>query len=262
MPLLSQERQNEIIKLLRIRGIVRVEDLSVQLEVSTETIRRDLEKLESQKLLRRVYGGAIAIGTRSIEPIYNFRATLNHEYKNAIGQYAKKLIEDGEAIIIDLGTTTLEFARALNKHRDLFIITNSIQIALCTIEYPNTKVFLLGGSLRPKELTISGTAAIRHLKQFRVNKAILGAGGIDIVSGVTDYHLEEAELRRVMAENADEVIVLADHSKFGVKSLTQIIPSESIDKLVTDWETPLEYVEEFSRIGVEMIIASPIAKST
>lgn len=255
MTLLPQERQKQIIDKLRKERVVRVEKLVGHFNVSAETIRRDLEKLEEEGLLQRVYGGAVVAGASKVEPLYTVRAALNQQHKAAIGRCASQLVEENDTMIIDLGTTTLEFCKTLAGHQNLLIITNSLQIASVAVEFPGIQVVTLGGRLRARELAVSGTMAIRCLEQFHVNKAILGAGGIDLKHGLTDFHLEEAQVRRVMIEKAEKVIVLADHSKFGVTALTQILPLEKIDVLVTDWDTPARYLEMLKEKNVKTIIA-------
>lgn len=253
--LLPQERQNEIIERIRVQGIVRVEKLASEFDVSAETIRRDLEKLEEEGCLRRVYGGAVLMDANKTEPLYALRAGLNMEHKIAIGRLASQLIKKGDTLVIDLGTTTLEFAKALAKHTDLLVITNSLHIASTTVEFQGFRVIIPGGHLRAKELTLSGTMTTRFLQQFHVNKTILGAGGIDLENGVTDYHIEEAEVRRTMIDVADEVIVLADHSKFGVTALSRVAPLKAIDICVTDWETPGIYLDKLVERDVKTIVA-------
>lgn len=255
MALLPQERHKQIMDKLRKERIVRVEKLVGRFNVSAETIRRDLEKLEEEGLLQRVYGGAVLAGVSKVEPLYTVRAALNQQHKAAIGRCANKLVEENDTMIVDLGTTTLEFCKTLVGHRNLLIITNSLQIASVAVEFPGIQVVTLGGCLRARELAVSGSMAIRCLEQFHVNKAILGAGGIDLEHGLTDFHLEEAQVRRVMIEKAEKVIVLADHSKFGVTALAHILPLEKIDVLVTDWETPASYLKKLREKNITTIVA-------
>lgn len=249
------ERRSEIIEKVRKLRMVKVSDLMDEYQVSIETIRRDLEYLEKTGYLKRVYGGAVAHGLYGQEPTYSQREIVNYEEKRAIGAKAAELIDDGDTLIIDLGTTALEVVSCLSGKKDLTIITNATLIAQEAINYENCRVILLGGILRPGELSVSGHISDQNLSGFYANKLIMGVGGVSLDSGYTDYHLQEANTRRIMLEHADKVIAVADYSKFGVTAMNYICPANRIEKLVTDWSTPSKTIKEFREEGIDIIVA-------
>ncbi len=250
-----QERYDKIIKQINAKGIVKVPELMKEFRVSIETVRRDLEVLEKQGFLKRVYGGAILNASKGVEPTYSSREVLNQAEKHAIALKTLEFINDRDTIAIDLGTTTLEIAKMLNRKQDLTVITNSLQVAMELINQQNKRVFLIGGQLRGGEYATSGFLAMECLKRFRVDKAIVGVGGITTENGIADYHVEEAYVRKQMIDNAEQVIAVADHSKFGVSALIQVCQLSEIDLLVTDWKVPDETVQQFEKLQLAMVTA-------
>ena len=255
MKAMLQQRRQEILEKVRTQRMVKVLDLVKEYGVSVETIRRDLEYLESAGLLRRVYGGAVAHGLYGQEPTYSYREMVNYREKAAIGIKAAQLIEDGDTVIFDVGTTCLEVARNLKNKKDLTIITNATLIAHEMLRQNNCRVILLGGEMRAGELSVSGYIADRNLKDFYANKMIMGVGGVTVERGYTDYHLQEANTRRCMIEQSDLVIAVADYSKIGVTAMNFVCDISRVEKLVTDWSTPEPVLRAFRDKGVEVIVA-------
>ena len=223
--MLAQERHQIILDLLNKNRVVKVQDLMATFNVSIETVRRDLDFLESQGFLRKVYGGAVISKKLAEEPSYSVREVAHLEEKRQIGVKCAELVEDGETLIIDLGTTTLEVAKNLKQKKNLTVITNAINIALELINVKDFRVFLAGGRLRYGDLSCSGFLTSDFLKQFNVDKAIIGVGGITLKDGT----------RRLMIEQSNNVIAVTDYSKFGVKAFTKVCDLSDIDVLVTDW---------------------------
>lgn len=251
--MLVEQRQRRIVELLMARGAVRSSELTEVLGVSRETVRRDLYELESRGLLRRVYGGAAP--QSGAEPPYAHREVSFVRQKEAIGRATAALVADGETVFIDLGTTTLEVARRLRGKRNLTVLTNSVPIALELVNAADIRVFLTGGALRPGDLSLSGPIARQTLAMHYVDRAILGAGGLTVKAGLTDYHLDEAEGRRQMIEHARQVTVVADSSKFGVTAFARIAEATDIDLIVTSWDLPAQVAEAFRDVGTEVLIA-------
>ncbi|MEG0961671.1 MAG: DeoR/GlpR family DNA-binding transcription regulator [Lachnospiraceae bacterium] len=252
---MRNQRQDEIMKILTENRMVKACDLVRKFGVSMETIRRDLKYLEKEGYLTRAYGGAVAKSMHGLEPEYTFREIKNYEKKIAIGREAAQLVEDGDTIIIDLGTTTLEFAKFLRTCKKLTVFTNSIQIAWELTKNAGIRVILLGGDVRPGELSTSGFLAEDSIDRFHVDKVFLGVGGFTIGYGIGDYHMEETNLRRHYVEHAQKVIALADYSKFGVKTLNHVCDIKNIDILVTDQEADKKLIAELRRRGVQVIAA-------
>ncbi len=250
-------RQDQILQLLTLRQRVTIEDLKEELHVSVETIRRDLKTLEGEGHLRRVYGGAILASPRGVETEYTKRANLHVTEKQAIAQRACDLINDGDTIVIDVGTTTLEFVKLLNSKRNLTILTNAMQVALRVLNETQHKVYFLGGLLRQGEDSSSGTMCINCLENYYVDKAIIGAAGISASFDITDYHEPENAVRKKMMEIAGQVIVLADHSKFGITAFCKLCNMSKVDILVTDWSTPKKTIAQLNSecANLEILVA-------
>ena len=178
--MISDQRHQTIINLLEDLGAVTVSDLVKEFKVSEMTIRRDLDILENQGLLRRVHGGAVSRRGRSYEPPFMLRTSENLENKIRISQAAADLIQNGDSITLDVGTTTLEIARHLQNKQDLTVITPSLQIANELINHPGIRLILTGGILRIGELSMVGHLAERIFEDFFVDKLFLGAGAVDL----------------------------------------------------------------------------------
>jgi DeoR/GlpR family transcriptional regulator of sugar metabolism len=248
-------RRNKIVQMINNERMVKVSDLIKIFNVSIETIRRDLQYLEEKGYLSRVYGGAVAKSMYGLEPDYSSREIKQYAEKITIGQKALQLVEDGETIEIDIGTTTLEFAKALKGKRKITVITNAIQIAMALIDDENIRIIMLGGDLRKGELSTSGFLSETNMDFFNVDKVFFGAGGITIDGGVTDYHIEESNLRRRILRKTNQVIVLADHSKFGITAMNKVCDLEKIDVLVTDIETDKAMLSKIKNFGIRVLIA-------
>lgn len=245
--MLAQERHQIIIDLINKHRVVKVQDLMATFNVSIETVRRDLDYLESQGHLRKVYGGAVISEKLAEEPSYSVREVAHLEEKRQIGIKCAELVKDGETLIIDLGTTTLEVAKNLKRKKNLTVITNAINIALELINVKDFRVFLAGGLLRYGDLSCSGFLTSGFLKQFNVDKAIIGVGGITLEDGISDYHVEEAGTRRLMIEQSNKVIAVADYSKFGVKAFTKVCDLSDVDVLVTDWNVDEQLLKKYKK---------------
>lgn len=255
---MSKKRQNEIIKILTLERMVRVKELVTRFNVSGESIRRDMEQLEKDGLIKRIHGGAILDNMHSLEVTYSKRKVKNYKEKISIGIKAAELINDGDSVAIDLGTTTEEVARSLATKINLTIITNSINAALILMKNPTNKVFLVGGLLRSAEASTSGYLGIEFLSNFRVDKALLGVGGISIDGGITDYHTEESFIRRKMIDIAGKTIVVASYSKFGITTLNKTGDVDKIDFLVTDWKTSNQILTQFKDRGITVLVGTQI----
>ena len=248
------ERRNDIVEKIMRTGTVKIADLAQEYGVSIETIRRDLECLEKYGYLNRVYGGAVSNKSYSREPTYESREVTNYAEKQAIAAVAASYIDNGSTLFMDVGTTSLEVARCLNGKKDLTVITNATKMAQSILAGDNNKIVLLGGVLRDGELSVSGFLAEQNLALFHVNTAVIGVGGITM-NGITDYHIEEANLRRALLTRADKIIAVADHSKFGVVAMNWICPLSQISMLITDWLTPPRALLEYRAAGVEVVVA-------
>lgn len=253
--ILSEERHQVILDLLEESGSVTVNEMVERFGVSEMTIRRDLDILEKKGLLRRVHGGAVLDRGRSYEPPFLSRAVENLEAKQRIGRVAADMIQNGDSITLDVGTTTMEIARHIAGKQNLTVITPCLQIASLLAENPNIRLILTGGIVRPGELSMVGHLAERALKDFYVDKLFLGAAGVDFNAGLTEYNLEDTLVKQVMIKNAKEVILVADSSKFGRIAFTSIAPLSVVSRLITDQEADTEVVTRLRRQNIEVVLA-------
>lgn len=241
--------------MLSERSEVSVAELSRRAGVSEMTIRRDLEALEREGALRRVHGGAISAVSRSYEPPFALRAGRRPEVKARIGALAATLLSEGDTAVIDVGTTTLELARALGKARNLTILTPSLRAARALAGNPDLRVIVTGGIVRPGELSLVGDLAERTFEDLRCDTVFLGVGGIDAEAGLTEFNLEDAWVKRAALACARRCVVLADATKLGKVAFARICSLARVDILVTDSEASEEALEPIRQAGVEVLIA-------
>lgn len=253
-----QERRKKIMEMLQADEMVKVSELMKIFDVSIETIRRDLEYLEEKGSLSRVYGGAVLPQPKAIEPAYEKREVKNFDEKKAIGSKAVELVQDDDIVAIDIGTTTLEFARSLVGKRRITVITNSMKIAMVLSVDPDIRVIMLGGEVRSGEFSVSGSLAGSDMSRFNTEKLFLGVGGLSLTKGLTDYHMEETNLRRIAIANTQKVIVLADYSKMGVIAMNNVCGLEDMDILVTDSKADDNVINRLREMGIDVVMADGI----
>ena len=249
---MNQTRRNKIVELLEKQGAVTNAELIQTFGISIETVRRDLAYLEERGLLERVYGGAVKKKFLRTEPNYVSRETENAKEKDVISTQAEKLLEFGDAVFFDLGTTVLSVAQKISSDKQINAFTNSLRTAIVLAERCN--VTLSGGQVRNGEFAVSGSIAESNMQKFNIDKAFIGVAGIT-EDGITDFIPQEAGLRSQVIENANKVIVVADYSKFGVRAMCNVCSLDKIDVLITDDKAPTHILKECERKGVQIIIA-------
>lgn len=254
------ERRNEIVELVNSIGKARVEDLASRFNVSSVTVRSDLSFLEKNGYIVRSHGAAIPNSGLIAELSVHEKRRHNSEGKALLGKAAAKLIEDGDTVILDSGTTTLEIARYLGNVEDVVVMTNGLDVAMELSSKTSVEVLMTGGVLRKKAMSFSGPKAESGLKNHRFDKVFLGVDGFDIKAGITTYSEQEASLNRLMCEVSDKVIAIADSSKFGKRSCHMIRAFNEIDTLITDSNIPEEYLKELQDQGVNVIIVQTPAQ--
>lgn len=240
-------------------GVVSVVDLSQELGVSEMTIRRDLDWLEERAIVRRVHGGAVAYQATIIEKPFDDRLLESNPQKKTIGWTAAQLVNDGDRIILDAGTTTQQVARNLTCKNNLTVITNNLPVAMELSHCPNIKTIVLGGELKHKELCTIGGLLKEVLASFSADKYFLSATGFTVKTGITDPDLQEVEVKQAMARVANEVILVVDSSKFGVTALMKIAPLGAIHKIVTDDAISSEAISAIEEVGVDVITPERMA---
>jgi DeoR family transcriptional regulator of aga operon len=249
-------RRKKILEHAKEKGEVLVSRLSKEFNVSEVTIRNDLEYLERKNLLLRARGGAIHTENHvGIDQRIAEKNKLHANEKAAIGKKAASLINDGDTIIIDSGTTTAEIVKHINNIKQLNIITNALNITNLLIGYPNVNVIIPGGYLRQNAMSLVGPLAEKNLRNFFVDKVFLSTDGFDTRQGIFTPNIDEAHLNGIMIEITKEVILVTDSSKFKRKSLALICGLDKITKVVTDKNIPSDDKKRLEDAGVEVLIA-------
>lgn len=257
--MLAAVRQARILDEVRKAGGVRVSDLTEILGVSDMTVRRDLDSLDRKGLLTKVHGGATAIETASaVEPGFEAKMVRARLEKEAIAAHAAKLIQPGMAIAITAGTTTWALAPHLAAIPNLTVVTNSLKVAevLYDQSRPDLTVVLTGGLRTPSDGLV-GPIAVQAIRSLHVDLVVMGVHGIDAKAGLTTPNLLEAETNRAMVECARRLVVVADHTKWGVVGLAFIAPLSAVDTLLTDDLLDAEARQELAdQVGDVMVIPS------
>ena len=252
--MLVEERRTAILNLLREHGKVRVKDLSRRFQTSEVTIRNDLKELHQRGLVHKAHGGAMPVTTVSVEPSLQERFLSHAEEKRRIGAAAAALINDGETILLDSGSTTQEIARRLKGKQNLQVITNGVNIAMELVGVRGIQVILLGGVLRDNSFSIVGHFAEDMLDHLSADKLFIAADGCDLDFGLSTPNLEESRVNQAMVRIAREKIVVADSSKFGKTSLSRIASLSEMNKVITDEGLPEIFRAEIQARGLELIL--------
>lgn len=250
-----RERRALILQLIETQGEVSVADVSQRVGVSEMTVRRDLEALEGRGALIRLHGRAVAPVSRSYEPPFDVRVGSAPAAKERIGALAASLLAEGETVVLDVGTTTLEVARALKGRRNITVLTPSLPIANVLAEEPGIRLMLTGGVLRPGERSLVGDLAVGSFRDYRFDTVVLGVGGIDLEAGLTEYNLDDTRVKRAAIEIARRIIVVADATKLGRVAFARICPLAQVDVLVTDGAAPADLIASLEDAGVEVRLA-------
>lgn len=254
--LLPADRLQMIADLVSERGSVRGSDLVDLLGVTDETIRRDLLRLSEMGIVHRSRGGAVA--ARPLDELGTAQRLREHAAeKVAIGLRAARLIADGSSIILDSGTTTLALARALRGRRNLVVVTTAVTNAMELVGSPGTTVVMTGGVIRPQTFGASGELSAATLRELHVDQAFLATHSVSASAGLTYPSFEEVEAKRAMIAAAQEVILLADHSKFGRASLVRIAGIDAVQRIVTTPGVDPAEAQAIEDAGVEIIVAEP-----
>jgi DeoR/GlpR family transcriptional regulator of sugar metabolism len=252
---LKEERQQRIAETVRQNRQATIAELSHAFEVSEVTIRRDLRELAAQGMLRRAHGGAIAAAPAPPEPPVVQRMTRAETCKECIGRTAAALVSDGESVFVGSGSTTAYLARNLVDRKDLTVVTNALTVASELATAPGVTVVVTGGMMRGSELSLVGHITEQALREVRVDKVILGMRAISLDAGMTNDYLPEVMTDRTIIEMAPELIVVADHTKFGNVASAYVAPVERITTLVTDAGADPQRLALFRKLGIGVLVA-------
>lgn len=253
--LLKEERLHQIIEIARLEGRVIPAEISRILGVSEVTIRRDLQYLATKGILKRSHGGALIAKPGSEEPPVIQRLQENRSIKEAIGEAAADLIEDNETVFIGSGSTPTYVARNLVARKNLTVVTNGLSIAMELATATGVTVVVLGGMLRTSELSLIGHIAEQALNEVRVDKVVMGIPAISLESGLTNDYLPEVMTDRAIIDMAQQLILVADHTKFGKVASAYLAPLSRVSILVTDSQTDSEMLDRIREMGIKVILA-------
>lgn len=251
----APERHQEILSRARTEGRVDVTTLAVMLDVTAETVRRDLTALERLGLVRRVHGGAILIERLGIEPGIADRENLLAAEKERIAKAALEEVPDGGAIIMDAGTTTVRLAEMLPQDRELTVVTHALPVVMVLATRPNVTLHLLGGTIRRRTLAAVGAWAERPLSEVRADVTFMGTNGITVDDGLTTPDLAEAAVKRALVAAGRRVVVLADHSKVGRSDLARVADLAQVDAFITDSGLDDETADALEAAGPRVVRA-------
>ncbi len=251
----APERHQQILTRARAEGRVDVATLALDLDVTPETVRRDLTAIERLGLLRRVHGGAVAVERLGFEPGLADRERVMSAQKDRIAKAALEELPDGGAVILDAGTTTIRLAAMLPTDRDLTVVTHSLPIVTVLATRPNITLHLVGGTVRGRTLAAVGSWALAALTQIHADVVFLGTNGVTVERGLTTPDLAEAQVKRALVAAARRVVVLADHTKLGVSDFALVAPLSAVDVLVTDTDAAPELVDEIEAAGPRVVRA-------
>jgi DeoR family fructose operon transcriptional repressor len=254
MSMFAEQRKQRILLALQRRQAVSVLDLGRALRASPASIRRDLADLERAGLLKRTHGGAVSAHVAAVEPSLAEKEDRYQEQKAAIAAVAASFVKEGDTILLDAGSTTRQIARELRERRRITIVTNALNIAW-ELASSDVEIVLTGGQLRRNVLSQVGPLAEQALGMLHVDKLFLAANGVDLEKGVTTPNLIEARTKQAMVASATEVILVVDHSKFGVVTFGRICPIERLHHLITDAAVPPSTVQALEQRGVRVHLA-------
>ncbi len=253
--MMAEERRTQIIQMIRSAGRVKVNDLAAHFSTSAVTIRNDLNDLHQRGLVLRSHGGAVLPDAIHRESPVDERLKAHAAEKRRIGALAATLIHDGETIILDSGTTTLEIARQIKNKQGLQIITNGVNIAAELLDAQGVQVFIVGGTVRRESASISGRFTEQMLAEFSADKMFLSGAGCDVDFGVSGGNLEETMVNRAMLSISREIILVADASKFSRRSMARIVPFSEVDTVISDEGLPEELQTQLRSLGCNLMIA-------
>lgn len=254
--MLAAERRNTLLELVRIRRFASLPELAEQLAVSESTVRRDLGQLEEQGVARRLHGGVLYTGAAPKLPHFDAQQPADWEKKQTIAMAASRLIDDGDTILLDGGSTTYELARLL-VGRPLHVVTTSLPVANLFASDANSDLVLIGGNICPRSGVARGPYTDQMLAMVRVRKTIFSVAGV-CEEGFFNNDLLLAETERAMIRTGAEVIVVADSTKFGRQSLTHLCPLAAAQHLVVDDGITPEWQEKVKAAGVDLIVADSV----
>lgn len=251
--MLSLERQEEILEILKKNKSATVEELAQELFVSGATIRRDLRTMEKQGLLKRSHGGALSFRSSAEESAFHIREQENVSGKRTIANLAIKLIKNGDSLFLDSSTTTGNIIPLLNGFKFLSVTTIGLRNALLLSQTNNIKIYIAGGQIQNHSNSITGTDTIDYISRIHADISLVSCSGVDLNAGFTDADIEQSKLKRQMKNNSKKIAVLCDSTKFDKTFMCTDFLFSDIDYIITDKLPRKEYVEKIEKSGAKLI---------
>ncbi|ANY73430.1 transcriptional regulator [Paenibacillus ihbetae] len=248
------ERQQKIIELLTIRKVMKITELTDELKISVDTLRRDLNILTDQGRIEKIYGGVKLAESRFGESSMDERMVSHLEEKDRIARKCSEFVLEGDCIYIDSGSTTYQIAKYVKHRKKLTVVTNSLPVAMELMD-SDVELIMIGGKIRREEQSVVAYEYIFNFHELNVQKAFICCSGITIERGISDYNLEEAITRKKMIELSKDVYVMADSTKFGKDVTVSIASLDKIDCIVTDSNVNRSFIPKFKKTGTELVIA-------
>ncbi len=249
---MKEDRINELQNYILEKERASIEELCSVFNVSKNTMRRDINQLESQGKIKKVYGGIILTDKKTTEP-FESREVKNKDAKLIIAKLASTLIEDGDIIYIDSGTTTMHMIPYLSDVKNLTIVTNNLHVILKSLPYQNLNVISTGGTLFRRTNSFVDSGAVSSLKKYNISKAFLATTGISIAKGITNSSSLEYDIKKYIVEHCDKKILLADDTKLGKVSLITYYDLKDIQVFVTNQKPDDEYTNFFNSNHITLI---------
>lgn len=259
--MINKKRLKFILDLMKEEEIIRVTELARQLNLSTMTVRRDLTYLEKQGLIKKIHGGATLAEKEDDDPPFFDRVIKFSEEKTCIGIAAAKLIKPHDIVFMDAGTTTYAMVQHIPEDHIFTAISTGLMTTVLLSSKPNINLISIGGDIHRDSLSSVNTVAIEQIKKYNADLAFISTKGIYVDEGAFEWLVSLIDVKKAMASMSRKTVLLADHSKFGKKSLSLTIPTDRIDIIVTDSKTPNEVIKYLRGRGVEVIVAPAYADS-
>ena len=253
---MKSDRIFEMERYICQNGSVSMEELRRQFDVSMNTVRRDVTSLLRRGTIEKIYGGVRVRASDSTLTSYEIRRGASEKAKIAIGQRAAELVQDGDVIFIDSGTTTLHMIDFLMKRKELTIITNNLEVMIRALPHENLTIISLPGQVQRKTNSLTDTDAVRFLDRFNIRTAFMAATGVS-TRGATNSFPLEFEIKKRAVEHSEQAVLLVSREKFGVTGLMTYAPMPSFSSIVTDQEPPEDYLALIQQAGVQLLIAKP-----
>lgn len=251
--MLAIERRNAILAKLNANGKVIVADLSREFDVTEETIRRDLEKLDNEGLAKKTYGGAVVKQSLNTDLPFSVRKRTNVELKQKIAEKIADMINDGDYIMLDASSTAIYVTKCIKSRKNITLITNSVEIMLELADKDDWNILSTGGALKKGALSLVGTSAERMIRGFHVDLAVCSCKGVDMNMGITDSNEKDSEIKQAIFAAADRKILAVDSTKFDKISFVRVCDIADVDTVVTDKQPADRWIEYFKEKNVRLV---------